>query len=143
MRVFSYRDIVWNIIIIVTSILAGVLAALAFSSGAIVFMINILKAVLVLSVLIYTEYTTVAILSYFIKNSKIKSCLTGPGKWLLISDLGAIVTAILSLGFCLIPGSLSSAVLTGVNVFFFSWMILSDLFFAISLAEKTKPFNDF
>lgn len=138
-----FCNIVKNIILIVISILLGILIAFVFSTGAVPFMRGIVKAVLIFSTIILMEYTAAIILSYFMKNSKIKLCFTGQGIWLLIASMGTIVTGIMSLGVILNPSSLPIVILTGFSGFFFSWMILANIFFIICMAAQTKPLYDF
>ncbi len=141
MRV-SRSHIVKNILLILISILFGALGAIVFSGNAIPFVRNIVKTILFLAVLILTEYTAASLLSYFVKNTKIKLCFKEQGIWLLTASTGTIVTSVLTMGFVLHPDSLPSVILTGFEGFFFFWMMLTNLFFIKCLEDKTRPLTD-
>ena len=141
MRV-SRSHIVKNILLILISGLFGTLGAILFSGDGIPFMSKIVKTVLILAVLILTEYTAATLLSYFLKNTKIKLCFMEQGIWLLAASTGTIVTSVLTMGFVLHPDSLPFIILTGFEGFFFFWMMLTNLFFIKCLADKTRPVTD-
>lgn len=69
MRV-SRSHIVKNILLILISILFGALGAIVFSGSGIPFVRNIVTTVLLLAVLILSEYTAATLLSYFLKIQK-------------------------------------------------------------------------
>lgn len=141
MRV-SRSHIVKNILLILISILFGTMGAVLFSDNGIPFVRNIVKTALLLAVLILSEYTAATLLSYFLKNTKIKLCFKEQGIWLLTASTGTIVTSILAMGFVLYPDSLTSVILTGIEGFFFFWMMLSNYFFIKCLADKTIPLTE-
>ena len=141
MRV-SRSHIVKNILLILISILFGAMGAVLFSDNGIPFVRNIVKTALLLAVLILSEYTAATLLSYFLKNTKIKQCFKEQGIWLLTASTGTIVTSILAMGFALYPDSLTSVILTGFEGFFFFWMMLTNYFFIKCLADKTRPLTE-
>lgn len=132
-------NLIRNVLFVIISIIVGVLIAITFANGTLPYIRVSIKAMLILASLMLAALVGTGILSYFMENPKIKSCLTGPGIPLLISSIGSIMVGLIALSLVLNYTLLSTQILIGFGGFFASLMVLSFIAFIICLILKTRP----